>query len=111
MKDLPPGDKSAKGMTSQEETGHVPMTRARLHALTKIELSYRAPEAGLAVLVYKARPPAALAKALPKASLFGERRPSRRYKTKETSPSVPTTLPWTVALSPVDQDHGKLGSA
>ena len=89
----------------------MPMTRAHLRALTKTELSYRAPETGLAVLMYKARPPAALAKAPPKASLFGERRPSRRYKMKETSPGVPTPLSWMVALPPVDQDHGKLGSA
>ena len=88
----------------------MPMTRARLRALTKTDLCCRAPEAGHAVLMYKARPAAALAKAPPKASLFGETRPSRRYKTKETSPGVPTPLSWMVALSPVYQDHEKLGS-
>ena len=77
----------------------------------KTDLCCRALEAGLAVLVYKVRPAAALTKAPPKAFHFGERRLGRCYKTKETSPSVPTTLPWTVTLPPVDQDHGKLGSA
>ena len=85
------------------------MTRASLRALTKTDPCCRAPEAGHAILVYKARLAAALAKAPPKASLFGERRPSWRYKMKEMSPSAPTP-PWTVAMYPVNQDHGKLGN-
>ena len=89
----------------------MPITRAHLRALTKIQLSYGGPKTRLAVLVYKARPASALAKGPSKASLFGERRPSRCYKTKETSPSAPTMLPWTVTLPPMDQDHGELRSA
>ena len=88
----------------------MPMTCTSLRTLMKADPCCRAPEAGHAVLVYKARLAAALAKAPPNASLFGERIPSRHYKMKEMSPSVPTTLPRMVALASMDQDHGKWGA-
>ena len=80
-------------------------TRVALRSLTKTEPCRRAPLAKIAILVYKAEPTTAPAKAPPKTSLFGERGLSRCYPTKGTSPDAPTTLPRTVALSPVDQDH------
>ena len=85
----------------------MPVTRANLRVLTKIEPCCRAPLVGVAIPVYKARVVVASAKVPPKSLLFRARRPSRRYKTVETSPEAPTALPWTVALSPVDRDHGK----
>ena len=69
------------------------VTHVKTCQLTKARQPCRGTEEGHTLLVYKARPTAAPAKAPPRTYLFGERRPSRRYPTKGTSPDAPTTLP------------------
>ena len=96
---------SPKDLPFQRETRHVRVTHVKEPLLTKAIHPCHGTEEGHALLVYKAKPIAAPAKATLETVLFGERRPGRHNPTKETSPDAPPCCQDDDAVPSVDQDH------